>query len=91
MPCAVMAVMMIVDGEKTKPVLKALLKVALLSSVLPLCWYVAAYHVGGDRFLDLMMEENSDVSSARCRMKVMKTGRFIISRYFFPACCRGRC
>lgn len=30
----------------------------LLSFVLPLCWYIAAYQQGGDNFLQLVMEEN---------------------------------
>ena len=85
LPCAVMAVMMIVDGEKTKPVLKALLKVALLSSVLPLCWYVAAYHVGGDRFLDLMMEENFGRFLGKMSYESHENGPF----YYFPILLSG--
>ena len=85
LPCAVMAVMMIVDGEKTKPVLKALLKVALLSSVLPLCWYAAAYHVGGDRFLDLMMEENFGRFLGKMSYESHENGPF----YYFPILLSG--
>ena len=85
LPCAVMVVMMIVDGEKTKPVLKALLKVALLSSVLPLCWYLAAYHVGGDRFLDLMMEENFGRFLGKMSYESHENGPF----YYFPILLSG--
>lgn len=43
------------------PVLKTFLLLflaALLSLILPLCWYWAAYQQGGDEFLYLVMEEN---------------------------------
>lgn len=58
LPCAVMVVQMVMRKQRVGSVLLAVVKVAVLSSVLPLCWYVVAYNVGGDKFLQLMMEEN---------------------------------
>lgn len=58
LPCFALAVFMLLRRARLRTVAVALLKTAALSSVLPLCWYVAAYGVGGRDFLDLVMEEN---------------------------------
>ncbi len=58
LPCAVMVVQMALRKQSIGSMAIAVAKVAVLSSILPLCWYVAAYNVGGDQFLQLMMEEN---------------------------------
>lgn len=58
LPCAVMVVQMALRKQRVCSIILAIVKVAVLSSILPLCWYVAAYNVGGDKFLQLMMEEN---------------------------------
>lgn len=58
LPCFALAVFMLLRRDRLSDVAVALLKTAALSSVLPLCWYVAAYGIGGERFLQLVMEEN---------------------------------
>ncbi len=58
LPCAAMVVQMALRKQKFGNIAVAVMKVLVLSAVLPLCWYVAAYHIGGDKFLQLMMEEN---------------------------------
>ncbi len=58
LPCAAMVVQMALRKQKFGNIAVAVIKVLVLSAVLPLCWYVAAYHIGGDKFLQLMMEEN---------------------------------
>lgn len=58
LPCLVMAVFMLVQREKLWSTVWRLALVAVLSLVLPLCWYYAAYQQGGDAFLTLVMEEN---------------------------------
>lgn len=58
LPCFALTVFLLIRGSRVLPILVALLKVALLSSILPLCWYVAAYQSGGERFLELVLEEN---------------------------------
>lgn len=58
LPCLVMGIFMLVQREKLWGIVWRLALVAVLSLVLPLCWYAAAYHQGGDAFLTLVMEEN---------------------------------
>lgn len=58
LPCLVMGVFMLVQREKLWSTVWRLVLVAVLSLVLPLCWYYAAYQQGGDAFLTLVMEEN---------------------------------
>lgn len=58
LPCFALFVWMAFEKERWQRIVLALLKTAFLSSLLPLCWYVAAYKVGGDDFLRLVMEEN---------------------------------
>lgn len=57
-PCLTAGVFMLLRGI---PFAKAFLWLCLwgvLSLILPLCWYAAAYGQGGQEFLDLVMEEN---------------------------------
>lgn len=58
LPCIVMGVFMIVRGRRFGKTFFSLAVCALLSCILPAMWYVAAYMQGGDRFLDLVIEEN---------------------------------
>ena len=60
MPCAVMGVFMLTQRESLWSTVWRLGLTALLSLVLPLCWYYAAYLQGGDEFLRLVKEENID-------------------------------
>lgn len=85
LPCGVMVVMMAVSGERVSAIVKAVLKVAVLSSILPLCWYVAAYHIGGDRFLQLMMEENFGRFLGKMSYESHENGPF----YYFPILLSG--
>ena len=57
-PCLSVGIFMLLRGV---PFFKAFIWLSLwavLSLVLPLSWYVAAYHQGGKEFLDLVLEEN---------------------------------
>ena len=60
LPCAVMGVFMLTQRESLWSAVWRLGLTALLSLVLPLCWYYAAYLQGGDEFLRLVKEENID-------------------------------
>lgn len=60
LPCAVMGVFMLTQRESLLSAVWRLGLMALLSLVLPLCWYYAAYLQGGDEFLRLVKEENID-------------------------------
>lgn len=60
LPCAVMGVFMHTQRESLWSTVWRLGLTALLSLVLPLCWYYAAYLQGGDEFLRLVKEENID-------------------------------
>ena len=57
-PCLTAGVFMLLRGV---PFIRAFMWLSLwgvLSLILPLCWYAAAYRQGGQEFLDLVMEEN---------------------------------
>lgn len=58
LPCLVTAVFAWTRGAGFWRVALSFLGVGLASCVLPLLWYVAAYQQGGERFLNLVMEEN---------------------------------
>ena len=60
LPCAGMGVFMLTQRESLWSTVWRLGLTALLSLVLPLCWYYAAYLQGGDEFLRLVKEENID-------------------------------
>ena len=60
LPCAVMGVFMLTQRESLWSTVWRLGLTALLSLVLPLCGYYAAYLQGGDEFLRLVKEENID-------------------------------
>ena len=60
LPCAVVGVFMLTQRESLWSTVWRLGLTALLSLVLPLCWYYAAYLQGGDEFLRLVKEENID-------------------------------
>ena len=60
LPCAVMGVFMLTQRESLWSTVWRLGLTALLSLVLPLCWYYAAYLQGGDELLRLVKEENID-------------------------------
>ena len=60
LPCAVIGVFMLTQRESLWSTVWRLGLTALLSLVLPLCWYYAAYRQGGDEFLRLVKEENID-------------------------------
>lgn len=58
LPCLVVAVFAWVRGKGFWRIFGRFLVVGLLACVLPLCWYIAAWQQGGQRFLDLVYEEN---------------------------------
>ena len=60
LPCAVMGVFMLTQRESLWSTVWRLGLTALLSLILPLCRYYAAYLQGGDEFLRLVKEENID-------------------------------
>ena len=57
-PCLVAGIFLLLRGVNFFRAFFSLTGWALLSLVLPLAWYVAAYGQGGQEFLDLVMEEN---------------------------------
>ncbi len=58
LPCLVTGVFLLMRRERFWLTAGRMTLIALLSLVLPLCWYFAAYQQGGDAFLNLVMEEN---------------------------------
>lgn len=58
LPCLVLGVYMLLRGERFWTVFFKLAASGLLACIVPLLWYVAAYNQGGERFLDLVIEEN---------------------------------
>lgn len=58
LPCLVAAVLALARGLSAGRVIGRVAVVGLLSCILPLCWYAAAWQQGGDRFLTLIYEEN---------------------------------
>ncbi len=58
LPCLVVAVFLWIRGLNFWRIFFSFFGVVLLSCALPACWYLAAYRQGGDRFLQLVLEEN---------------------------------
>lgn len=57
-PCLVTGIFLLLRGVNFFRAFFSLTAWALLSLILPLAWYAAAYSQGGQEFLDLVMEEN---------------------------------
>ena len=60
LPCFVMGVFMLTQRENFWGIVWRMALTALLSLVIPFCWYYAAYLQAGDEFLRLVKEENID-------------------------------
>ena len=58
LPCAVIGVFLLLQNVSLWKTIYKVLPLALLSCILPLAWYYAAYQQGGDTFLQLVLEEN---------------------------------
>lgn len=58
LPCLVEFVYLLIRGMKPARLLGTFIIVGLSACVLPALWYVAAYRQGGDKFLELVYEEN---------------------------------
>ena len=60
LPCFVMGVFMLTQRENFWGIVWRMVLTAVLSLIIPFCWYYAAYLQGGDEFLRLVKEENID-------------------------------
>ena len=60
LPCFVMGVFMLTQRENFWSIVWRMALTAVLSLIIPFCWYYAAYQQGGDAFLHLVKEENID-------------------------------
>ena len=60
LPCFVMGVFMLTQRENFWGIVWRMALTAVLSLIIPFCWYYAAYQQGGDAFLHLVKEENID-------------------------------
>lgn len=58
LPCLIIAVFLWMRGRNSWKVCYSFLWVGFASCVLPFLWYWAAYQQGGERFLQLVLEEN---------------------------------
>ena len=58
LPCFVMGIFMLTQRENFWGIVWRMATTGILSLLIPLCWYYAAYLQGGDAFLQLVMEEN---------------------------------
>ena len=57
-PCLVVGIFLLLRGVNFFKAFLLLSAWAILSLILPICWYVAAYQQGGEEFIALVMEEN---------------------------------
>ena len=60
LPCFVMGVFMLTQRENLWDIVWRMGLTAILSLIIPFCWYYAAYLQGGEEFLRLVKEENID-------------------------------
>lgn len=60
LPCFVMGVFMLTQRENFWSIVWRMAATAVLSLIIPFCWYYAAYLQGGNEFLELVKEENID-------------------------------
>ena len=60
LPCFVMGVFMLTQRENFWGIVWRMATTAVLSLIIPFCWYYAAYLQGGNEFLELVKEENID-------------------------------
>lgn len=58
LPCLCAGVFMLMQGVKWTEAVWRLVVLGLMSVVIPAVWYVLAYLQGGQRFIDLALEEN---------------------------------
>jgi len=58
LPCLVIGVYLLIRGRKFHRVFLSLSLIAITSCIIPAIWYIAAYQLGGDNFISLVMEEN---------------------------------
>lgn len=58
LPCLVIGVYLLIRGRKFHRIFLSLSLIALASCIIPAIWYIAAYKLGGENFVSLMMEEN---------------------------------
>lgn len=58
LPCLVIGVYLLIRGRKFHRVFLSLSLIAITSCIIPAIWYIAAYQLGGDNFVSLVMEEN---------------------------------
>lgn len=58
LPCLTTGIFLLCKGTNIFKAAALLMICAVLSTLLPAIWYIAAYHQGGKEFLDLVMEEN---------------------------------
>jgi len=60
LPCFVMGIFMLTQRENFWGIVWRMAATAVLSLIIPFCWYYAAYLQGGNEFLELVKEENID-------------------------------
>lgn len=58
LPLAIYWIVGLIRGQGFLRVSLASVLLLIAASILPALWYLAAYHMGGDRFLSLVIEEN---------------------------------
>ena len=85
LPCFVLAVYMLINRERAGKIILALVKVSATSAILPLIWYILAYHQAGDAFLNLVMEENFGRFLGKMSYESHENGPF----YYIPMVLSG--
>lgn len=58
LPCLVEFVYLLIRGTKPAKLIFTFILIGLSACILPSLWYIAAYRQGGDKFLELVYEEN---------------------------------
>lgn len=85
LPCFALCVYMLTTREKVCTIVIAMIKVAIIASIIPLIWYVAAYNQGGDTFLQLVLEENFGRFLGKMSYESHENGLF----YYIPILLSG--
>ncbi len=75
LPCFVMGVFMLTQRENFWGIVWRMALTAVLSLIIPFCWYYAAYLQGGDEFLRLVKEENIDRFMGKMASNCTRTRR----------------
>ncbi len=85
LPCFTLLVYMLLCGKTIGQTAIAIIKLAVLSAIIPAVWYAVAYRQGGDKFIALVMEENFGRFLGKMTYESHENGLF----YYIPILLSG--